>query len=261
MIKTSNPFLKTQKNLTALAILGTSALLNLNPFSAAQAAILPSFTLNPSPPAGSNLLNPGANYVLGYNFKIDLEAKLNSVGIFVPTTTSHTIGIWDASNYSDANPVLGPLVWQKQINDTNSCQTISSYCWFSMSDGPKLMANYNYVVAATWGSENVPYKLDSNTLTVNPGNGSTIPTIGIGQVANSQEVFSGLIVDFNDPLISPTYTPNDSDVTSGVGFLSVNLSFDGSTPTQQIPAPLPLFGAAAAFGFSRKIRRRISISS
>jgi hypothetical protein len=31
----------------------------------------------------------------------------------------------------------------------------------------------------------------------------------------------------------------------------------GETPSSKVPAPLPLLGAAAAFGFSRKIRRRI----
>jgi len=262
MVKSTSGALKGRVKPIFIATFGLTTFFNIGSFSAAQAgSVRPSFTLTPSPPAASNLLNIGADYVLGYHFNIDLESKLNSVGVFVPTSTSHTIGIWDAATYTVANPVLGPLLWQKQISDTNTCQTISSYCWFSMADGPVLKANYNYVVAATWGSENVPLKLDPSTVTINPGNSSTIPTIGFGRVANSQEVFAGLNVDFSNSLTASTYTPNDSDVTSGVGFLTVNLSFENSTPSTQTPAPLPLFGAAAAFGFSRKIRRRISSAS
>jgi len=37
------------------------------------------------------------------------------------------------------------------------------------------------------------------------------------------------------------------------------LTYDWSTPTD-VPGPLPLLGAAAAFGFSRRIRNRIKAS-
>ena len=33
-----------------------------------------------------------------------------------------------------------------------------------------------------------------------------------------------------------------------------------SSPTASVPGPLPLFGAAAAFGWSRQLRRRINTS-
>jgi len=265
MIKLLVRKIKEHKSTFVLTMLCSSALLNLGFLSAAQAAsIRPSFTLNPSPPDPSNLFNPGAlvtaEYVLGYNFEIDLESRLNAVGIF-STATAHTIGIWDASNYTDLNPVLGRLEWQKQITEVNTCQTISSYCWFTLSDGPVLKAGNKYVVAATWGSENVPVKLNSATAVPTPGNGLTTPSFAFGRVANSGSVSNGLLVDFSVPAIAATYTPNDTDPTSAVGFLSVNLSFDNSAPPTQTPAPLPLFGAAAAFSLSRKIRRRINPAS
>jgi hypothetical protein len=33
-----------------------------------------------------------------------------------------------------------------------------------------------------------------------------------------------------------------------------------SAPATSVPGPLPLFGAAAAFGFSRKLRKRIKLA-
>ncbi len=70
-----------------------------------------------------------------------------------------------------------------------------------------------------------------------------------------------------------TYTP-----TTGTRFLRINVGSNNaadtlpqtqtrsSTPvaspsTAQTPGPLPLVGAAAAFGFSRKLRRRISVAA
>jgi hypothetical protein len=34
----------------------------------------------------------------------------------------------------------------------------------------------------------------------------------------------------------------------------------GEAPPADVPGPLPLFGAAAAFGYSRRLRRRVSLS-
>jgi hypothetical protein len=34
----------------------------------------------------------------------------------------------------------------------------------------------------------------------------------------------------------------------------------GAPPAANVPGPLPLFGAAAAFGYSRRLRRRVSLN-
>ena len=239
------------------ALLGAATLLCLAPAPSAHAqAYVPAFTLNPEPPAQGNLIKPILDYVLGYHFNTDEESKVIAFGIYVPTTTSHTIGIWDAKDYSNSNPKLGSLIWQKQISPSSSCNTIGSYCWFSISDSPTLKAMNNYVVAATWGAgDEVPFKLDNVSSKPSPG-------FRFGDAANSESpIFSGLVVDFSDPAIAADYTPNGSDNTK-IGFLSVNLSFETPTPTSaQVPAPIPMLGVAAAFGWSRKIRRRINSSS
>ncbi len=79
----------------------------------------------------------------------------------------------------------------------------------------------------------------------------------------------------NDELLfgtSPfnTYYPQlQGDVPGGViSYNSLNppslpgvTVFSSSTRTSAVPGPLPLFGAATAFGFSRKLRKRIKSSA
>jgi len=239
------------------ALLGSASLLCLAPLPSAHAlAYAPAFTLNPEPPAQGNLIKPSSDYVFGYHFNTDDESKVNGFGIFVSTTTSHTIGIWDANKYSNSNPYLGDLIWQTQISQSSSCDIIGSYCWFGISDGPTLKADYNYVVAATWGANDIPFKLDN--VSVKPSTG-----FRFGQTAFAGPVFEGLDVNLSKDEIYLDYTPNGSP-DAKVGFLSVNLSFEAATPTPpsvQAPTPIPMLGVAAAFGWSRKIRRKISSSS
>jgi len=53
----------------------------------------------------------------------------------------------------------------------------------------------------------------------------------------------------------------DGPVTWGTNVLGGNISYKGETrgPVAQVPGPLPALGLAAAFGFSRKLRKRIKL--
>jgi len=73
----------------------------------------------------------------------------------------------------------------------------------------------------------------------------------------------------NGVLASSTLTPNlfsetfigTLNVTAG-GVQSVNFRVNTSdAPTSSVPGPLPVLGAAAAFGFSRKVRNRIKAAA
>ena len=59
-------------------------------------------------------------------------------------------------------------------------------------------------------------------------------------------------------LTSESYTATLKDIANGAGVLQVTSTYVvKDAPTSGVPAPLPLLGAGAAFGFSRKLRRRI----
>jgi hypothetical protein len=77
------------------------------------------------------------------------------------------------------------------------------------------------------------------------------------------------MTDGNGVLASSTLTPNLFSetfvgtliVTAG-GVESVNFRVNtNNAPTPAVPGPLPIFGAAAAFGFSRKVRNRIKAAA
>ena len=63
---------------------------------------------------------------------------------------------------------------------------------------------------------------------------------------------------------SETFTDTLYDI-SGNGIQSVQAAFTvvdaPAPPTPAVPGPLPIFGAAAAFGFSRKVRNRIKAAA
>ncbi|MEY4808442.1 MAG: hypothetical protein RLZZ206_2831 [Cyanobacteriota bacterium] len=84
-----------------------------------------------------------------------------------------------------------------------------------------------------------------------------------------QQTGTSTMTDGNGVLASSTLTPNLFSetfvgtliVTAG-GVESVNFRVNtNNAPTPAVPGPLPIFGAAAAFGFSRKVRNRIKAAA
>jgi hypothetical protein len=219
--------------------------------SSAQAATFtPNFSFVNYP---AQALDPGpAIDVLGYHFSSSISRSVKSLGIFKNPGSDiddHTIGIWDFST----NPKQ--LLYSQQITANTQCTLFQSYCWFNIPD-LQLNAVTDYVVAATWGgNENLPFQ-------INPAAQLTsIPQYTLGKTA----VLPGPSLPPSYLVDIANYVPTAESNGDESGFYSVNLSFnsypsDPPSPSQ-VPAPLPLFGAAAAFGMSRKIRRRISAAS
>jgi len=236
--------LRSMSRKSALGLLGAASLVSLAAPSVKAATFTPVFTLPNSP----NTITPGSSIdVFGYNFTTSLARTIKSVGIYSQTTRDHTIGIWDFS----AAPVL---LYQTQILKSNPCNLYQSFCWVSIPDLP-LSTTKNYAIAATWGSsEPVPAQLTPSDIQLNVSQFSLNDT---ATTLIGDPLPPSYLVDLS------TYPPDGTSVTDNKGYYSVNLSFDTYSPgpSSQVPAPLPLFGAAAAFGMSRKIRRRISAAS
>ena len=116
----------------------------------------------------------------------------------------------------------------------------------------------------------------------------TGPTVLPGSAALSSAssvtgLYTYLIGNFNTFGIHPTYVSNapivgsatfNGETLAGLGFTTTGLigtwTLDGTSESIQViidspspsgaavPGPLPLFGAAAAFGWSRRLRKRIA---
>jgi hypothetical protein len=78
--------------------------------------------------------------------------------------------------------------------------------------------------------------------------------------SNSIELQYGNAPNDGSPVTIGITNNNSTDaltLVNSVSSLDVGISNRGFLSTQPAPGPLPLFGGAAAFGYSRKLRKRI----
>ena len=83
------------------------------------------------------------------------------------------------------------------------------------------------------------------------------------KVASGTVAFTGqtnAVADFDPNISSTTFTGTLNVSTGNISALT-SLVTTAAAPTAAVPGPLPIFGAAAAFGFSRKVRNRIKAAA
>jgi len=225
------------------ALLGLVSLLCFAPVPSAQANYVPAFSLKV--PVNTDTLM-GTPLLLGYQFSTDIDRDIKAVGIYnsINIPPSIRLGIWDSTDFF--NPTL---LFQTTVSSQGSCA--GDFCWIpasSLGTLPKLLMNTNYVIATTWGSDPVPAGIENTDLTLVATN------FYVADNAYNTTTLPSLDVDLAN------YPPDTSDTAYKKSFFTTNLSFE-TYDSVQTPAPLPLIGAAAAFGWSRKMRRRINSPS
>ena len=239
----------------ALGVAGSASLLVFSEIPSAKALpeTGPAFGFNKAPT--NRKLSDPYPYVLGYHFTTDFDRKLVRLGIHKPAQTEagvhlksevdHSVGIWDFT------PPKPTLVWQQQFLESENCDEDTYFCWYDISNGPQLTQNVDYVAAATWQNEFSPVEVPKEDVDILIKGFKLMET-----AATQQGAVPDLLIDLDaDDFYAPTV-----NTAPQKGFMTVNLSFE-TVPTVQTPGPLPLIGAAAAFGWSRKIRRRINKST
>jgi hypothetical protein len=236
----------------ALGVAGSASLLVFSEIPSAKALpeTGPAFGFNKAP---TELKVNDPPFVLGYHFTTDFDRKLVRLGIYKPTQTGghlksvddHSVGIWDFT------PPKPTLIWQQQFLKSENCAEDTTYfCWYDISNGPQLTRNVDYVAAATWGDEFSPVEVPKEDVDI------LVKGFKLMETAATQQ---GAVPDLLIELDAKDYYAPTINTAPQKGFMTVNLSFE-TLPTVQTPGPLPLIGAAAAFGWSRKIRRRINKS-
>lgn len=229
-----------------VGILGAASVLVLAQAPSAKALpeTGPAIGFNAIPSKGMLKAGP---YVLGYHFTTDFDRKLVRLGIY-NSADDHSVGIWD---FTDQD--FPQLVWSKDFLKTESCESTTYFCWFDISNGPHLSKNVDYIAATTWGDELSPVTVPKEDIDV------LIKGFKLNTTAYTQQ---GLVPDLIVDLSNPDYAPKMNSVLLEKGFITLNMSFETTgNPPSQVPSPLPFLGATAAFGWSRKIRRRAHKSS
>jgi hypothetical protein len=88
-------------------------------------------------------------------------------------------------------------------------------------------------------------------------NGSTTQAFSLSQVFPSAIVDNPTTIVFNSGLVGTLFT-NTTAITPNDPFFEYRINnLVVSTHIDPVPAPLPIFGAGLAFGWSRKLRQRI----
>jgi len=193
---------------------------------------------------------------VGYQFNTTIDRVIDGIGVYDHENDGlvqfHKVGVWQ-KNWQGDFVLFGQYSFGPGSGAT--CNPQSFWCWIPVP--LKEFKTGDYMITATWEGNVTPFDpLAYNTPP--PGPGVSYKPIG-NQLNYLFPVRSGsltsLDVDYDTDV--DAYPIERVDQDAG-GYFSATVSF--YTATNKTPAPLPLFGAAAVFGWSRKLRSRVQQS-
>ena len=204
-------------------------------------------SLAPAPPAKAKLLGL-------------VTAGLASA--FALTAPSHAVTLQSgfAGDYDPAN-------WTTTVSGDGSVDTTGAPGSITLTGGTigccggsttytanataagQVSLSWDYSSASS-GFSRFSYLINSNSTLINAGSGRSVAGI------TSFNVAVGDIFGF--------YVENSGVIPVGLATVTIS-NFSAPIPssapaTSSVPGPLPILGLAAAFGFSRKLRRRINLA-
>ena len=225
---------KTRKAFLAAGLLSGAALSSIvfaAPASAADCGMVT--TISSLGVAGSCTTSGGWTFLLNSysGFAANDNLSFTGGGGTPPTSSPLTYGILQQAGpwTSSGNPY--------KINYTVTAPT------------PKLLSMYTS--SLTSSVSGVPGG-DAGTWDVSGTPGAAMATFSTPGSVNGMKTYS-------PGLASDTFT-GTLNVTSGQ-IQSVTSTINNKDATNTVPGPLPLLGAGAAFGFSRRIRSRIKLAA
>jgi hypothetical protein len=248
-----------------IALASAAALLSLVAPAASSAAtqttpILTNPTINGA--TNTNLNFRGFDNTFKNDFGIPLNAVLNNVLLTVKGTTGGSVSL---INFVPGAPatVGSPGTFNLTVNGISPISQ-------SNANSTPTIAGATTLPSYVPGSGTANITPTAKTFMWNVFNGGTLSTAPNGpwyastvSLASLSD-FTALVASgsLTEGVFSPPFTtlPGDNSTFLISSLLSeTTLTYDWSTPTD-VPGPLPLLGAAAAFGFSRRIRNRIKAS-
>ena len=251
-----------KSSLSALALGGIVFVGSLLPQQAK--AYIPGYTT--FTPADGNTTSPGVSSSFGFFFDTATNVSIDALGFAGDTrwsnNTSYTVKLWSFINQG-ASPSDFTEIATATFTQGNPYTLQDNYYWQDISGGPISLPDTSsgvdptfqkgYVISAIGdfsGSNGYIFPQIVSSATTPAGSVTFDPKIDISS-------FGGEINGFNDQTdpngffevpIYPTADLGDN------GYFNANLSF---APVPPVPGPLPMFGAAAGFAWSRRLRKRI----
>lgn len=153
----------------------------------------------------------------------------NALFSFSEQGADHTL------NVSTLGTAFGPGTYQFQYTVTVAAPSSRLIESFRTSASASGTTGNVFVKSLSVAAGATPLQVDYSNLSIGP---------------------SSPLASFSPEVSSAVFT-STLIVTSG----SVNQFTDSLTQTAEVPGPLPLLGASVAFGFSRKLRRRLTATA
>jgi hypothetical protein len=145
---------------------------------------------------------------------------------------THNLNVQSQNSYQNAEVLLGYTVARN--SGTN---TFKSYSGNITGDNG---TNWGLSIAAT----NAPGSPSETTGYPSLSQGATTPTVNFTGGTTTSDFANTLLADVN-----------------GAGVTQFSNRLLQEAPSSDVPGPLPLLGAGAAFGFSRKLRNRVKLAA
>jgi hypothetical protein len=171
-------------------------------------------------------------------------------GNFTFTLNSFT-GFIPTDSISFSNPSASEFTYS--LNSDTPWMSGSKVLNYSVAPvSPKLLKMY------TSGMSSAGPNPKAGTFTIVGAAGAAVSTVNNGSATSAELSYA-----VPNVLTTDTFTAT-LDGISGNGIQSVQgyvMSSDPVPPSSGVPGPLPILGAGAAFGFSRKLRNRIKAAA
>lgn len=252
-----------KSSLSALALSGIVFAGSLLPQQAK--AYIPAYTT--FTPARSNPTAPGVSSSFGFFFDTATNVSIDALGFAGDTSwsnnRSYTVKLWSFNN-GGGSPSDFTEIATATFTEGSPYTLQSNYYWQPLAGGPLSLPGTGivadptdqrgYVISAIGdfsGVNGYIFPQIVSPLTTPAGSVTFDPRIDISS-------FGGDINGFNDQNDTNSYFPIPIYATGGLGnngYFNANLSFATAPPA--VPGPLPMFGAAAGFAWSRRLRKRI----
>jgi len=251
-----------KSSLSALALGGIVFVGSLLPQQAK--AYIPGYTT--FTPADDNTTSPGVSSSFGFFFDTATNVSIDALGFAGDTrwsnNTSYTVKLWSFINQG-ASPSDFTEIATATFSEGMPYTLQSNYYWQPLAGGPLSLPGTSIVDDPTDQRGYVISAIGD----FSGGNGYIFPqivsplTTPAGSVTFDPRIDNSAFTEingFNDQNDTNSYFPIPIYATPGLennGYFNANLSFAPVPPA--VPGPLPMFGAAAGFAWSRRLRKRI----
>jgi len=209
-------------------------------------------TITSSPGAGTGIIatpSAAANYAFNYSLESDLKAAVTATSFDwsasnpdYPILGFSAISSVPSYNFVTASGPISDATVSLESYDSGN-KTLLTFLISPVPGGWKTSTGSDIDAIVAYAVLNQAFK---NKAAVGCANCT------IQEVFSAYNLLSGAFSVVSDPVVEANNLINLT-AEGGAGF---KVTSGGSAP---VPAPFPLFGAAAAFGFSRRLRRRIKL--